>query len=270
MREAMMFAGELLLKPSQALVRLRSSNAGLRPSVFIYACFLLTAVAFYSLKPEDFPRPDPMGEWPLAMEQGRSHGLYFWAKVQSWGPFLTFVEVFCLGWFSWLLKKPGTPARDRTVYRLLRMSGIALVAISPFIPMLLYKYGAISKAVFGFFLAAMIAAMIPGVQSRSLSSWRPLAALSMGLNMVNLALLIPFAAAVLFRSEAGYHALELLLMVWTIALGTYLLGGLEGMSSARAFMALMLAVVLCPMVFVISAYMLGLVPREILKAMMTV
>ena len=247
---------DLLIAPSRALKRLEGDD-GLQASLRLFAIALVAAVLFYTFKPTDFPPTDSL-DLPLGVDAQQS--LVFWAKVQAWEPLLTAVMIVFLGWFCWFFKS------GRAGPKLILGACLGLL---PTIPMLFYTRNMISKPVFGLLWLAILGGMVPGLRTRAAASWKSLTSLILAINVVNLALLLPFIATVLLRAGSAYHALEIAMVFWTLGLGAYVLSSLDGLPTSRAFSAIFLAM-LCQAWFIFSIYLLGLVPKDILKAMMSV
>ncbi|MBI4385893.1 MAG: hypothetical protein HY551_00775 [Elusimicrobia bacterium] len=258
--ETRKFARDLLLNPSEAVARIARSPEALRASAILYIAFLCASAIFYALKPENFP--PPQGDIELIRGPEESRGLWFWIKVQSWNPFLSLVWTVLLGWFSSFLKfSPlGKP---------LSLLTAGVMGMLPLIPILLYVNHLIPRSIFLAVWLVFLGAMIPALRKRGASSWRPLLCLVLSVNVVNLALLAPFVLSVALRTAWMYHGLEFVLLFWTLGLGTYALSRLEELSTPRAFCAIFLSM-LCQFWLVFSLYFLGLVPKDILKAMMSV
>lgn len=256
MPEALAFSRELLLSPRKAVERLRRPGAALREAACIYAAFLAASVLFYAVKPADFPPLDG-AQLPDPSQQG----LLFWTKVQAWGPLLSAAWVALLAWFVQLM--------GRSSRLPLSLLAAAAFGMLPLAPILLYTNNVAGKAGLAAAWILIAAGMIPGLRRRPPQAWRRLASLVLGINAVNLALLVPFALAVLARSAPAYFALEILMLFWMLGLGSYLLGALEDVSTPRAFAALFCSM-LAQLWLVFSLYFLGLVPKDVLKALLSV
>ena len=91
----------------------------------------------------------------------------------------------------------------------------------------------------------------------------------MATNAIGLALAPFFVAMTLLGLAIGYHALELVLVFWTLGLASYGVGRIMAMAVPRAFCAVFLALVF-QLLFVFGLHLLGLIPKDVLKALMTV
>ncbi|MEQ1920731.1 MAG: hypothetical protein ABL955_16190, partial [Elusimicrobiota bacterium] len=117
----------------------------------------------------------------------------------------------------------------------------------------------------------MIAWAVPGVyvgRGIPFQEWRLLATFLLGINVIQLAALLPESVVTLMRWEAGYKAVVGLAGFWM------LIGGALGLKALpphrplpRALLPLLFALVL-QIEVVIAAFMLGWLPVETLKALL--
>ncbi|MBI5243821.1 MAG: hypothetical protein HY922_09110 [Elusimicrobia bacterium] len=261
-------ARDILFKPSRGAERLREKDA-FYASLRIYAVSVAAMVLFNWLKPEPYPLVSAMAQGII--EPGR--GLVFWVKVHAfWGTVLSAVLTVFLGWFS----SRFSSSKLRMAWLVPFSMGLALM---PLLPILLYKMDVIGKGSFALWWLLLLAAMAPGVRRRPADSWRSIAAFVLSLNAIYIAL-FPFLAlgALLHQRTAAwgwsyigldpfYFIVSIAMLFWTLGLGTYMLGSLERFSKPRAFMALALSI-LSQELFIASLHSLGLLPKEVLKAMM--
>jgi hypothetical protein len=80
-------------------------------------------------------------------------------------------------------------------------------------------------------------------------------------------MLPPMAAAVAARSPDLFMGAQVVEGLWLLGVGTLGLRALTGLRLPRAFMSMLLAM-LFQVAFAFTLYMLGLVPPEILKALL--
>ncbi|MBI3549920.1 MAG: hypothetical protein HY078_12860 [Elusimicrobia bacterium] len=257
MREALRLAVDLVIAPRRAAERLRKDGA-LSSALIVYGVFVAASVAYYTLKPEDFPPVEPSAMPMLGV--GR-HGLLFWIKVEAWQPLLTAVWLVFLAWYCEFLKAGKSMAR-----RLLL--GAVLCAV-PALPWLLYYSGEfVSKPVMALLWVGIFGAMTPWLRARR-ESWTPLLVVLLATNVVNLALLPLFASSILISSARAYFGLEIVMLLWTIGLSSFLIGKVEGLSTPRACAAIFLSAV-CQLNCIFTLRLLDIVPKDVLKALMAV
>ncbi len=246
---------DLLLRPPQALERLLSKNGALTDAAKVYAAYLAATVAFYTLKPAGFP-PLPAGA--PAMHSGG--GLGFWISVHAWNPVFTVVGIAMVGWFAWLLKG-GRLA--------LRLPAAVCCGFLPLFLILGYSNTGMPKWGFALLWLVLILAAVPGFRAQPAAVWKPLCGLFLAVNAISLALLPLFAGALFLKSPIAYHIVEIAALFWTLGLAAYGVSRLAGISAARAFCAIFLST-LCQVFFIFSLHLLGIIPKDALKALMTV
>ncbi|MEK9144722.1 MAG: hypothetical protein AAB339_03830 [Elusimicrobiota bacterium] len=244
----------MLLSPSKAAARLEEGDAALQDSLRIFLAYMASAVLFYTLKPAGFPPAGPDAPLPAPGQEG----LVFWVKVQAWSPLLTALWVLLTGSFARLLTGGRLPMR------LFAAGGAALL---PLLWVLFYTNTPMPRWTLGAGLLALCAAAVPAVRAVPGPSWRAYASWLMAVNSAAIALLPLFACAVLSDSPLLYQSLEVALLFWTLGLATYGTSRIARIPAARAFCAVFLGL-LCQVVFVYAFYLLGLLPKGVLKALM--
>ncbi|MBI4423567.1 MAG: hypothetical protein HY554_07570 [Elusimicrobia bacterium] len=251
-------ARAMLLSPGRAAETLSTDRDAIGAALVLYLVYLAVSVAFYSWKPVEFPAPGGapglLGGEPLPQSP------VFWAKVQAWNPLLTAIWLVFLAWFASFLQG-GRLA--------LRLLGGASLGVMPIVPILLYTGNQAPRWSVLASWVVVFGVMAPGLRRRRGDSWRRLAGLVLSIVIVNVALSPAFALAVLAGSEAAYQGLEIVMLFWTLGLGAYLLGRMESIATARAFAALFFSM-LCQLLLVASLHLAGIVPKDILKALMSV
>lgn len=262
MSEAWTLALETLFAPGRAAERLRGPGAGFAAALRVYLTYLLTAVAFYTFKPSDFPAAaQGIGGWP-ALPPAAAATPLFWAKVMAWNPVLLLIWIAFLAGYCRFLKSFPFPLAAQLL-------GVTLYSLLPLAPILLYTSGRLERPAFLLLWAVIAIPLLYGIRGYGASRCKTLASTLMALNAVSLALFPPFCAAVILRSETAYGILEILSLFGSLILGSLLLSRVEGLSTPRAFAALFLSI-LSQMWLVVSMYLAGLLPKDILKAMMAV
>jgi len=237
------------------LEKIRNSrHAALPFSLAIYSVYLVTAVVFYTLKPDSFP-PAPPHAPPTAFEGG----LLFWLKVHAWAPVLAAVWIAMTGWFGVLLRG------GRLAFRL---PAAALCGFLPLLLIFVYQNTGMQRWAFGLIWVGLVLCMVPGFRRLEREAWIRLSSMLLAVNCVAVALLPLFIVAVLARWAVLYHMGELVMLIWTLGLAAYGVSRILGLQTARAFSAIFLSVV-CQVFFVFSMRMLGVLPKEVLKALMT-
>ncbi|MBI4346775.1 MAG: hypothetical protein HY553_07955 [Elusimicrobia bacterium] len=251
-------ARSIVFTPTRAAETLRSSPDAVPAALVIYFAYLAVSVAFYSWKPVDFPvvTEDRLGLQLSNMPTGP----VFWAKVQAWNPFLTAILAFFLAWFAQALKGGRLAAR---VFK------SALVWILPMLAILLWSGKAVPNWAVVAVWAVVLVPMIRGTRARPPETWRPLIAFVLSIVTVNLTLCPLFVVAVATRNQGLYTVLELGMLAWMLGLGCFLIGRLEELPAARAFVGLFFAM-LAQITVAISLFIAGIVSKDILKALMSV
>jgi len=248
------FGLDFISKPSRAVNAIKKDpRKALKAATGVYAVYLITAALFYTLKPDGFPPPIPGAE-ATAVE----HGLLFWIGVQAWSPVLLAVWIAATGWFCGLL---GT---GKLAVRMPAALGSIIIPILLFV---VYKNGSIPRSAFAATWLILIAVMIPGFRRIKKDDWIRLTASLAGLHAAAILLLLPFTLAVLARSPRAYHAVELVMLFWVLGLASYSVRRVMEIATARAFSAVFLSLV-AQILFVFSMYLLGILPKGVLKALM--
>jgi len=245
------FARLFVFTPSKAAAACVPERA-LYDSLKIYGLTLLGAALFYRFKPYDFP--DANAAAPMGPQ-----GIFFWLKVMLWQPLLMGALIgFCAVLLRWL-KDGWLPVKVATSF---------FWCAIPLILTVLYVKNGIPKSAFA---ALMVVWAVPGIyvgRGVPAAEWRPLTAFLLGLNAVQLAVLLPEVVVTLLRWEAGYKGVVGLAGLWMLVAGAL---GLRALPPARplprALLPLLFALVL-QIEVVIAAFMLGWLPVETLKALL--
>lgn len=246
---------DIIVRPFRALDTLLRKGAALGEASGIYLAYLATAVLFYAYKPPGFPPLPP--DAPYMHFEG---GLGFWLKVHAWNPVFTAIGIAWIGWFSIILKG-GKLAQ--------RLLVAVLAAAVPFTVLIVYTNGGMTKPLFGAALVALVAAAVPVFRKGDPKMWRPLVSLFLSVNAISLAVLPLFLVAIALRSGLAYHILEVGMMFWMLGLAAYGVSRITGLSTARAFCAIFLSTI-SQIFFIFSLHLLGVIPKDALKALMTV
>lgn len=230
-----------------------SKEENLPLNLGLYLAFAAATMLFFAVKPFDFPDAS-------AVDSLGSSGLWFWFKVLLFQPPLEAAWIVCLmGLVSWL-RGGGLPVR---------LAVAVGWTASPFILMAAYSSSSLGmgKLLFAALSLLWAAAFYPMLRGLTRQDWLPLVSFMLGLNVIGLALLVPMTGAVLLRSTGVFTTVQALGGLWMLGVGTLGLRRLTGLRLPRAFMA-----VLFSMFFQIAVaftlHLLGVVPKEILKALL--
>lgn len=249
MRQAFDFGRLFLLRPSAAAdscAREKALGDGLR----VYAVWLAASLLYLRLKPLDFPDAH-------AVASLDARGLAFWSRVALWEPVLAALEIALTGVLLRWMREGWLP---------LKTAAATVWIAVPVACALACARGGLPRAAGAAVLAAWAA---PGVlMARRLSAreWRTLAAFLLGLNALALVLLAPQTAAVALRSQPLFNAALALSALWLLASGGLGLRRLAATSAARAVLAFLFAN-LALSAAVAAAFVLGLLPVEVLKVL---
>jgi hypothetical protein len=115
--------------------------------------------------------------------------------------------------------------------------------------------------------ACWLGLMAFGAERAPRGDWKPLAAFMLALNAVGLIMLGPMELAVFADSEQLFKFAQIAGGLWILGAGTLGLRALTGMRLPRCFMAVLLSMFM-QIAFAFSLHMLGLVPKDILKALL--
>ncbi len=251
MRKALNFGRLFLFSPAKAAAACESDRAFV-DACKLYGLTLLTAAVFYRFKPYDFP--DANAAVPMGPQS-----IFFWLKVMLWQPLLMSALIAFAGVMLRWMKDGWLPIKVATSF---------FWCAIPLILTVVYVKNGIPKAAFG---ALMIVWALPGIYvGRSVPSreWRLVATFLLGLNVIELAAMLPESIVTLMRWEAGYKAVVGLAGLWMLVGGAL---GLKALTPARplprALLPLLFALVL-QIEVVIAAFMLGWLPVETLKALL--
>jgi hypothetical protein len=255
MRHALSLGRLFLFSPSKAAAACETDTA-LRDSLVVYGLTLLGAAVFQYWKPYDFP--DANAAVPMAAQ-----GFFFWLKVMMWQPVLMAFLIGFTGALLHWMKDGWLPLKVFTAFFWSAIPAILMVCYLP------KESGPslITKLQFRVLFALWIGPTVYAMKRAPASSWRPLAALLLVMNVVQLATYVPEAIVTVMRWEAGYKAVVGAAGFWMLIAGAL---GLKHLQPARplprAVLPLLFALVL-QIEVVFAAFMLGWLPVETLKAL---
>ena len=242
---------DYLFSPSRGAEENRE-NGNIPSNLILYAFFLTASLIFYWLKPWDFP--DQYAPFPREFQ-----GFFFWFRVMLWQPPLEIAWILCLlGLVSWLEK-------GNLVIKL--TSALAWTA-SPFILIILFaqKHG-IPKPLFILGEIISFGLFIPLLRRLKKEDWLPVSGFMLGLNVIGFVIIIPMAASVFLNSSIIFNGSQILGGLWMLWGGMMGLRALKGMRLSRAFLAMLFSL-LFQIAFAFALYFIGIVPKEILKALL--
>lgn len=239
-----------LFKPKRAAEESRRPGS-LTPALWIYLVYLLASAVFFAWKPFDFP--DPAAPFPR-----ETQNLWFWLKVMLWQPPLELL------WIGLLLALVEWFRAGKLFFRL--VAAVAATAV-PFVLLVVYKQGGLGW--WGFALLSLVwAALMAFWAARApAESWRPVAALMLALNAIGLLMLAPMALSAAVGSPQLFQAAQIGGGLWVLLCGTLALRALTGLRLPRCFMAVLLSMFM-QIAVAFTLHMLGLVPKDILKALL--
>ena len=218
----------------------------------LYLVFLLLSLLFYWLKPWNFP--DHYAPFP-----SQSPNFYFWLKVMLWQPPLEIVWILCLfGLMLWLEK-------GNLLFKLI--TSVFWTAM-PFILIIFYvKKNGISKVWFDLGEILCFALFIfPLLKIKKAEAW-PIAGFMLGLNVIGIVLLLPMVLSIFLDSNTIFNGSQVVGGLWMLWAGMMGLRELRGIRLSRAFLAVLFSL-LFQIAFAFALYFMGLVPKEILKALL--
>lgn len=254
--EAFELGRDVVFAPGRAFEKTAADPArAVRPALGVLGAYMAASAFFYWLKPESFPPPPEGATLPVDPRP-----LWFWVRVQLWTPALAAVLVATTGWFAVVLDGGKLP---------LRLAGAVLSCAVPALLLVVHSNGLIPRAAFIAALAALPALAYPGWRRLDRARWRSLTAALLAANAPAVAMVPVFTAVVLLRSAVLYQGLEMVLLFWTLGLCSYGVGRTLGLPTARAFAAVFLGFI-AQIFFVFSMHNAGLLPNDVLKALMAV
>lgn len=239
-----------LIKPSAAAETAQQAGS-LAPAIWLYVLFLLGTAVLYAWKPFDFP--DRNAPFPADTQN-----LWFWLKVMAWQPPLEAAwVVFLLALLEWM----------RAGKLFWKLAGGVLATAVPFILLVYYSQHALGKPAYGLANLGWLAVIGVFAWRVPRDAWRPTFSLMLAINVIALVSLVPMALAVPLESENLFKAGQIGGGLWVLLCGTLALRKLTGQRLPRCFMAVLLSMFM-QIAFAFSLHMIGIVPKDILKALL--
>jgi len=240
-----------LISPSRAAAASRQEE-NLAPCLWIYAAGTAGTMLFFTLKPFDFP--DPGAALPREPQS-----LVFWLKVLLWQPPLE------AAWFAFLLGLVAWFRRGALPVRLL--SAVAWAA-APFILMAAAgARGGAAKTTLALGALVWLGLFVPLWRRLTRAEAAPVVIFMLGVNVVGVVMLAPMILAVCLRSPGLFTAVQAAGGLWILGCGTLGLRHLTELRLPRAFMAVLFSMFF-QVAVALTLHLLGLVPKDILKALL--
>lgn len=245
----MPLAWDFLTTPSRAAKTCASPGAFVS-NLRIYLIFMAASLIFFQLKPADFPDANI----PIVQV---TRDFSFWLGMILWQPVLEAAWiVFILGLLRWF-------AAGSWSVRL--MTAVAWTAL-PFILMILRNLNNISLPGYVALLLLWSLPLFGLIRAAPKAEWRTLAGFMMGINAIGLAILPPMALAVGLKAPGLFTFTQAAGGLWILGAGMLGLRELSGLRLPRAFMAVLLSMFL-QIAFAFTLHLLGLIPKDMLKAL---
>jgi hypothetical protein len=254
MKRAWEFAKLFLFSPSQAADACLKKGA-LADGLKIYAVLAVAELVSSWFNPLAFLDPNAPVMAP--------HGAAFWLRVAMWEPVLfglsVIVTVLVLEWMreGWLPLKTATATLWSSIPVIL-----ALRYVAPAM--------AFGKGVSIMFVAAWIVPALVLARQVPAERWRKIGIFLLGLSAIQIVCLAAeFVTVVPMRSLHGFYALSFLTIGWLLVCVGIGLRKLCETSTARVVLGFLFAVLVISVVPPL-AYLLGLMPMEVLKIVLYV
>ena len=241
-----------LFSPSRAAdASLEEEN--LAPCLWIYLAFMAGYILFFAVKPFDLP--DQSSAFPREPQT-----LMFWFKVVLWQPPLEAAWIaFLLGLVAWL-REGALPVR---------LASALTWTAAPYVLTAVYyaAKGGMSKTALAAGSLVWLGLFVPLWRRASRAEVVSLATFMLGVNAVGVAALAPMTLAALAGSSGLFMASQAAGGFWILVCGTLGLRRLTGLRLPRAFMAMLLSMFF-QIALALTLHFLGLVPKDILKALL--
>lgn len=254
MRRTWEFAKLFLVSPSQAADACLKKEA-LADGLKIYAVLAVAELISSWFNPLSFLDPNAPVLPP--------HGPAFWLRVAMWEPVLfglsVVVTVLVLEWMrdGWLPLKTATATLWSAIPVVLALRYVA--------PQMAFSRGATIAL-----LAAWIAPAAALLRRVPSGRWRKVGVFLLGLSAIQIVtLVLEFVAVVPARSLHGFYALSFLTIGWLLVCVGIGLRKLYETSTARVVLGFLFAILVVSVIPPV-AYLLGLMPMEVLKIVLYV
>lgn len=253
MRKTIEFGRLFLFSPAKAAAACEQPRAW-RQGLMLYAVLMPLQLASAWFNPLSFLDPNA----PV----GTAYGAWFWVRVALWQPVIFSLSVFFIVITLEWLRQGSLPVKTATT------AGWAAV------PLALSAYYAPQdsppRLVFVAMFAIWIVPAIIVARRVPVDRWSKIATFMLGLCALQLVVLATqYLTVVPARSYRGFVAFSLLSLIWLLSVSSAGLRRLTGMPAPRVVLAFILATVVI-LVVPTLAFMLGLMPMEVLKVVIFV
>jgi hypothetical protein len=254
MKRAWEFGKLFLLSPSKAADACLKRDA-LADGLKVYLLLAIAELVSSWFDPLSFLDPNAPVLAP--------HGAAFWLRVAMWEPVLfglsVLITVGVLDWMreGWLPLKTAVATLWSALPVILALRYVApAMAFSRVLTIAIFAAWSVP--------ALWIARRIPA------DRWRKIGVFLLGLSAIQLVCLaVEFATVVPLRSLPGFYVLSFIEIGWMLVCVGVGLRRLCDMSTARVVLAFLFAVIVTSVVPPL-AYLLGLMPKEVLKVVLYV
>lgn len=242
-------AFDYLRTPSRA-AQACARRDSLAANLWIYAAFTILSLIFFQLKPADFP------DVHAPITPGARDAL-FYLGMAVWQPVLE------AAWIVFILALIRYFDGNSWGFRL--TTAVLWTAV-PFILMVLRGQKFLPLGAYLACLAIWSLPLLCRLRAASASQWTSVAGFMLGINAVGLAILPPMALAVALKAPGLFTFTQAAGGLWILGVGMIGLRELTGLRLPRAFMAVLLSMFL-QIAFAFTLHLLGLIPKEMLKAL---
>jgi hypothetical protein len=253
MKQALSFGRLFLFSPSKAAEACERPDAW-RHGLKIYAVLMPLQLASAWFNPLSFLDPNA----PV----GTAYGALFWLRVAMWQPVIFALSVFFLALTLEWLREGSLPVKAA--------STAAWAAVPLGISAYYAPQDSPPRLLFIFLLAAWLVPGILVARRVPAERWRKIATFMLGLCALQVVVLAAeYLTVVPARSYRGFVAFSLVSVVWLLAVASGGLRRLVGMPTPRVVLAFLLATIVI-LVVPALAFLLGLMPKEVLKVVIFV
>jgi hypothetical protein len=252
-RSALAF-GRLFLFSPVAAAAACEHPAAWRHGLRLYAVLMPLQLASAWFNPLSFLDPNA----PV----GRAYGALFWIQVALWQPVIFSMSIYCVVVTLEWLRRGSLPIKLATT--------VAWAAVPLGLSAYYAQQAAPPRALFIAVFAAWAIPSILVARRVSAEHWRKIATFMLGLCTLQIVLLLTqYLTVVPARSYRGFVVFALLAMVWMLRVASVGLQRLTGMPLPRVALGFLLAMFVI-LVVPTLAFMLGLMPEEVLKVVILV
>lgn len=253
MRKALEFGRLFLFSPEKAAAACERPDApalGLR----LYALLLPLQLASAWFNPLSFLDPNA----PARV----AYGALFWARVALWQPVIFAMSVFIVVVVLEWLREGSLPVK---LWTTVAWAAVPLASAAYYAPQ-----DSPPRLLFLFILAAWLVPAVLVARRVPPDRWRKIASFMLGLCALQLAVLAAeYLTVVPARSYWGFFAFSILTLIWLLVVASAGLRRVAAMPTPRAALGFFLAMIVI-IVVPSLAFMLGLMPKDVLKVVIFV